>query len=82
MPIRPLPSPCDLRNTPRPSRRAARVRSGPGSALGNPLEISRCAKGVAHCKSRASHTMKSNNNAEGLARFLKLPPGASWATSC
>jgi hypothetical protein len=54
-----------------------RVRSGPRGRPGNPLESSHGALSVARCQSRAPHAMTSNNNAEGLARFLKLPPGAS-----
>jgi hypothetical protein len=66
----------------RPSQHPALVQARrafgavPGGAQGiswNPHG----ALSVARCQSRAPHAMTSNNNAEGLARFLKLPPGAS-----
>jgi hypothetical protein len=59
---------------------AARVRSGPGGAQGNPLETSRCAIGCSLLEPRPTHDeVKQQRGA--LARFLKLPPEGSLGIS-
>ena len=75
VPIRPLPSPCELSQYPRASRRAARVRSGLGSALGIPRKTSRYVIGCSPQEPRPKHDEVKQQRSGLLCLFLKTPPG-------
>jgi hypothetical protein len=61
---------------------APRVRSGLESALGVPWKPHTVRYRLLAARAAPKHSEVEQQRPKDLEAFLKLPPGASWATSC